>query len=62
MPECLHLGRDQHGAGWEDGGMDYGVRVLRFAEYPVVPWRNGRGVTREIAAGVVAAGRRAAGS
>lgn len=36
--------------------MDYGVRVLRFAEYPVVPWRNGRGVTREIAASVVTAG------
>jgi environmental stress-induced protein Ves len=30
--------------------MDYGVRVLRFADYPVVPWRNGKGVTREIAA------------
>lgn len=36
--------------------MGYGVRVLRFDEYPVVPWRNGRGVTREIAASVVAAG------
>lgn len=36
--------------------MDYGVRVLRFAEYPVVPWRNGRGVTREIAASVIASG------
>lgn len=34
--------------------MDYGVRVLRFADYPVVPWRNGRGVTREIAASAVA--------
>lgn len=33
--------------------MDYGVRVLRFADYPVVPWRNGRGVTREIAASAV---------
>lgn len=33
--------------------MDYGVRVLRFADYPVVPWRNGRGVTREIAAATV---------
>lgn len=42
--------------------MDYGVRVLRFAEYPVVPWRNGRGVTREIAASVVAAGTVAAGA
>jgi environmental stress-induced protein Ves len=36
--------------------MDYGVRVLRFAEYPVVPWRNGRGVTREIAAATVSMG------
>jgi environmental stress-induced protein Ves len=33
--------------------MDYGVRVLRFAEYPVAPWRNGRGITREIAASAV---------
>jgi environmental stress-induced protein Ves len=33
--------------------MDYGVRVLRFADYPVVPWRNGRGVTREVAASAV---------
>lgn len=33
--------------------MDYGVRVLRFADYPVVPWRNGKGVTREIAAATV---------
>jgi environmental stress-induced protein Ves len=37
--------------------MDYGVRVLRFAEYPVVPWRNGRGITREIAASAVAVAR-----
>ncbi|WP_349898843.1 HutD/Ves family protein [Parafrigoribacterium soli] len=34
--------------------MDYGVRVLRFADYPVVPWRNGGGVTREVAASAVA--------
>lgn len=34
--------------------MDYGVRVLRYADYPVVPWRNGRGVTREVAASAVA--------
>lgn len=33
--------------------MDYGVRVLRFAEYPVVPRRNGKGVTREVAASAV---------
>lgn len=33
--------------------MDYGVRVLRFADYPVVPWRNGKGVTREVAASAV---------
>jgi environmental stress-induced protein Ves len=33
--------------------MDYGVRVLRFADYPIVPWRNGRGITREIAASAV---------
>lgn len=33
--------------------MDYGVRVLRFADYPVVPSRNGKGVTREIAASAV---------
>lgn len=33
--------------------MDYGVRVLRFADYPVVPWRNGGGVTREVAASAV---------
>ncbi len=37
--------------------MDYGVRVLRFADYPVVPWRNGRGLTREIAASAVAVAR-----
>lgn len=41
--------------------MDYGVRLLRFDEYPVVPWRNGRGVTREVAAGVVAGGTGVAG-
>lgn len=44
------------GAGWEDRGMEYGVRVLHFADYPVAPWRNGRGETREIAASVVVAG------
>ncbi|MEO7121802.1 MAG: HutD family protein [Lacisediminihabitans sp.] len=33
--------------------MDYGVRVLRFADYPVVPWRNGKGVTRDVAASAV---------
>jgi environmental stress-induced protein Ves len=33
--------------------MDYGVRVLRFADYPIVPWRNGQGITREIAAATV---------
>ncbi|MEO6944605.1 MAG: HutD family protein [Lacisediminihabitans sp.] len=33
--------------------MDYGVRVLRFADYPVVPWRNGNGLTREVAASAV---------
>jgi environmental stress-induced protein Ves len=37
--------------------MDYGVRVLRFADYPVVPWRNGKGITREIAASAVAVAR-----
>ena len=36
--------------------MDYGVRQLRFAEYPVTPWKNGRGVTREIAASAVSVG------
>ena len=36
--------------------MDYGVRHLRFAEYPVTPWKNGRGVTREIAAAAVSVG------
>lgn len=33
--------------------MDYGVRVLRFADYAVTPWRNGGGVTREVAASAV---------
>ena len=33
--------------------MDYGVRVLRFADYPIVPWRNGKGFTREVAASAV---------
>jgi len=37
--------------------MDYGVRVLRFADYPVAPWRNGRGITREIAVSAVAVAR-----
>lgn len=37
--------------------MEYGVRVLRFADYPVVPWRNGRGITREIAASAVPVAR-----
>jgi environmental stress-induced protein Ves len=25
------------------------VELIRFVDYPVVPWRNGRGVTREVA-------------
>ncbi len=33
--------------------MDYGVRLLRFADYPIVPWRNGKGLTREVAASAV---------
>ena len=27
------------------------ARILRFAEYPVIPWKNGLGVSREIVAG-----------
>jgi uncharacterized protein len=36
--------------------MDYGVRHLRFAEYRVAPWKNGKGVTREIASSAVSMG------
>ncbi|ATL33133.1 HutD family protein [Streptomyces formicae] len=30
-----------------------GTDVLRWSEYPSVPWKNGGGVTREVASGVV---------
>ncbi|MFE0172402.1 HutD family protein [Streptomyces sp. NPDC059002] len=30
-----------------------GVDVLRWSEYPSVPWKNGGGVTREVASGAV---------
>ncbi|MEO7374258.1 MAG: HutD family protein [Terrimesophilobacter sp.] len=36
--------------------MDYGVRHLRFAEYRVTPWKNGNGVTREIASAAASVG------
>ena len=36
--------------------MGYGVRHLRFADYRVTPWKNGAGVTREIAAAAAAVG------
>ena len=36
--------------------MDYGVRHLRFGDYRVTPWKNGAGVTREIAAAAAAVG------
>ncbi|MFJ2774743.1 HutD family protein [Streptomyces sp. NPDC087300] len=32
-----------------------GTDVLRWSEYPSVPWKNGGGVTREVASGVVRA-------
>jgi uncharacterized protein len=48
--------------GWEDEGMDYGVRHLRFAEYRVTPWKNGKGVTREVASSAVSVGAASSGS
>ena len=36
--------------------MSYGVRHLRFADYRVTPWKNGSGVTREIAAAAASVG------
>ncbi|MEO7007390.1 MAG: HutD family protein [Terrimesophilobacter sp.] len=36
--------------------MDYRVRHLRFADYRVTPWKNGNGVTREIASSAVSVG------
>ena len=36
--------------------MGYGVRHLRFADYRVTPWKNGAGVTREIAAAAASVG------
>ena len=42
--------------------MDYGVRQLRFAEYRVTPWKNGKGVTREIASSAVSIGSTSVGS
>jgi uncharacterized protein len=42
--------------GCEDGGMDYGVRQLRFADYRVTKWKNGKGETREIASAAVSVG------
>ena len=36
--------------------MDYGVRQLRFADYPVTKWKNGHGETREIASSAVSIG------
>ncbi|QEU96913.1 HutD family protein [Streptomyces kanamyceticus] len=30
-----------------------GTSVLRWSEYPSVPWKNGGGITREVASGVV---------
>lgn len=32
-----------------------GTDVLRWSEYPCVPWKNGGGVTREVASGVIQA-------
>ncbi|MEV0095603.1 HutD family protein [Streptomyces sp. NPDC050738] len=47
----------EHGAGGRDGAVTEvraevraGVRVLRAAGRPAVPWKNGGGITREIAA------------
>ncbi|GAB3041832.1 hypothetical protein GCM10027052_24650 [Parafrigoribacterium mesophilum] len=40
--------------------MEYGVRHLRFAQYRVTPWQNGKGVTREIAASATSVGSDAA--
>ena len=39
------MSRDQEPGPHPDGG-----GIVRFAELPVVPWRNGGGVTREVAA------------
>ena len=36
--------------------MDYGVRQLRFDDYPVTRWKNGHGETREIASSAVSVG------
>jgi environmental stress-induced protein Ves len=40
--------------------MEYGVRQLRFADYRVTPWKNGKGVTREIASSATSLGSDAA--
>lgn len=37
--------------------MDSGMQHLRFSDYPQLPWKNGRGVTRQIAAAPGAGGR-----
>lgn len=42
--------------------MDYGVRQLRFADYRVTPWKNGRGETREIASAAASVGSASVGS
>lgn len=42
--------------------MEYGVRHLRFDDYRVTPWKNGNGVTREIASAAVSVGSASVGS
>jgi environmental stress-induced protein Ves len=42
--------------------MEYGVRHLRFDDYRVTPWKNGNGVTREIASAAVSVGSALVGS
>ncbi|WP_329115868.1 HutD/Ves family protein [Streptomyces sp. NBC_01465] len=46
----------EHGAGGRDGAVTEAVRVLRAAGRAAVPWKNGGGITREIAAHPESAG------